>query len=219
MPITIPKTWGTEVLNAADVNGNINAIKEGVASTDSTWWATGKFIEARHIVKPYIQSTQNASHHVSGWYCSQNAGSLYTAGSFVSKFEADVDDKMIIPKTSITIPIAKPASIFYQFWACAESRSDQDGTRGTLVWNVYYESKDNTSNQRRQLQQEQIFDSSVPQDGSIISGREFLVLQGDYTVVAADIGDLVVGVSGYPNTSNATAQLLSWGFTVECFYI
>lgn len=218
MPITIPKTWGSEVLNASDVNANINAIKEGAARTDSTWWSSGKFVDTEHIVKPYIQSTQNASHQVSGWYCSQTSGALYTSGSFVSKFEADVDDKMIIPKTSITIPVMKPASVFYQFWSCSESRTDQDGVRGTLVWNVYYTDKDNTSLQRRQLQQEQIYDSGLSQNGSIISGREFLVLNGAQTI-GPTVSNLVVGVSGYPNSSNASAQLLSWGFTVECFYI
>lgn len=212
MPITIPKTWASgEVLTAADLNSNISALKSGVANTDSSWWVTGKWIEAKHIVSPFIESVQNATHHVSGWYCSQNSGSLFVSGSFVSRFESSLTNTMTIPKTSITVPVAHPCSWFYQFWACVESRNNGDAQRGNGEFYAGIGGVGSANVAAVYLEQEK----TASGNKSIISGRTYCNSYnfGTQTTPA----NLNLGVSGF--AGDASAQLVSWGFTVECFYI
>tara|TARA_R100000808_G_scaffold186_2_gene1212 strand:- start:1171 stop:1797 length:627 start_codon:yes stop_codon:yes gene_type:complete len=208
MPITIPKTWASnEVLDASDMNANLNAIKEGVAGTDSTWWTTGQWIEAKHIVNPVLETVQNATHNVSGYFVSQSSGALFTSGSFISGFESAVGRRMIVPKTSIIIPVAHPCTWFYQLWACVESRSDEDATRG----NAELHSGINGA--------ASVYSAAVMQEQetnkSIASGRTYANTYSHGT--QATPADLKLTISAFGTEMNA--QLVSWGFTVECFYI
>ncbi len=208
MPISIPKTWSSgEVLTAADVNLNLTKIKEGVSNAESGWWTASKWIEAKHVVTPFIESTQNATHHVSGWYCSQNSGALFTAGSFISRYESAIGNRMIVPKTSIIIPVAHPCTWFYQLWASVESRSDGNATRGNgeLHMGINGVTSPNTAAVIQEAEQNK----------SIISGKTYISTYnyGNQTTPA----DLQLSVSAFGQ--EASAQLVSWGFTVECFYI
>jgi hypothetical protein len=208
MPITIPKTWVSgETLSATDMNSNLNAIKGGVANAESGWWTSGQWIEAKHVVSPFIESTRNATHHVSGWYCSQNSGALFTAGSFISSYESAIANRMIVPKTSIIIPVAHPCTWFYQLWACVETRSNLDATRGNAEIHMGIDGAANTYTAAG-LQEEQI-------NKSIASGRTYISTYnyGNQTTPA----DLQLSISAFG--VNASSQLVSWGFTVECFYI
>jgi|TARA_Y100000310_G_scaffold169311_1_gene169364 hypothetical protein len=211
MAVSIPKTWSSgEVLTAANMQSNIAAVKKSVAITDANYWSTGQWCDKRSIVRPFIESTQNASHHVSGWYCSQNSGALFTSGAFISEYESSDTNRMVIPKTSITIPIARPATILFQFWASVESKTNEDGTRGVCYLFAYAEDNPATgADSTRTYWSEQI------STGAINSGRNTVSMYNTYSGGAA--ADLVMGIAGYGD--NASAQLLSWGFTVECFYI
>ena len=208
MPITIPKTWAaSETLNAADVNSNLNAIKGGVSDAASGWWTAGQWIEAKHIVSPFIESVQNATHNVSGYFVSQTSGALFTSGSFVSQFETAVGKRMIVPKTSIIIPVAHPCTWFYQLWACVESRYNGTGVRGN---GELHTGKDGVTS---------IYSSAIMQEQeagkSIASGRSFTSTYNYGT--QATPANLELSVSGFATDMNV--QLISWGFTVECFYI
>ena len=208
MALSIPKTWSTgEILDAADVNLNIDAVKGAVANAESGWWTASKWIEAKHVVTPFIEATRNATHHVSGWYCSQNSGAMFTAGSFISRFESAVGNRMIVPKTSIIIPVAHPCTWFYQLWACVESRSNTDATRGNGELHMGIDGAVDINTAAVFLEAEQ--------NKSIVSGRTYISTYnyGDQTTPA----DLQLSVSAFG--TDTSAQLVSWGFTVECFYI
>ena len=208
MPITIPKTWASnETLTASDINSNLNALKEGVANAQSGWWTTGQWIEAKHVVSPFIESTRNATHHVSGWYCSQNSGALFTAGSFISRYESAVGNRMIVPKTSIVIPVAHPCTWFYQLWACVESRSDLNAQRG--IGEMHMAPNGGVNQYTSVVLQEEELNRSIASGRTYISTYNY----GNQTTPA----DLQLSVSAFG--TNMSSQLVSWGFTVECFYI
>ena len=208
MPKTIPKTWASdEVLDASDMNANLNALKEGVADTNSSWWTAGQWIESKHIVSPVLETNQNATHNVSGYFVSQTSGALFTSGSFISEFESALGRRMIVPKTSIIIPVAHPCTWFYQLWACVESRSNGDATRG----NGELHSGINGA--------ASVYSAAILQEQetgkSIVSGRTYANTYNYGT--QSTPADLKLTVSGFG--TEMSAQLVSWGFTVECFYI
>ena len=154
-----------------------------------------------------LESIQNATHNVSGYFVSQTSGSLFTSGSFISEFESAVGRRMIIPKTSIIIPVAHPCTWFYQLWACVESRSNGDATRGN---GELHSGIDGATS---------IYSAAVIQEQeagkSIASGRTYASAYSYGT--QSTPADLKLSISGFGTEMNA--QLVSWGFTVECFYI
>lgn len=216
MAFVPPKTWVSgEKLDAGETLQNLDALKQYTQNTDSASYSAGAFIESKHIVRPFIDSTRNASHNVSGFYCSQTDGGLYAAGSFISRFESAQNAKQIIPKTSVILPLCRAANIFYQYWGVSESRFDNSGVRGNYYCYAYVSYPNNVSaiiaeapayrNQSRESENNKPL---------ALSGRSFINVHR--STVAASGQNLIIGVSGF---GSCNVQFVSWGFTVECWYM
>ena len=210
MPYTPSHTWAAgERLDAVETQDNLDGLKIYAQQTDSGGFVTSQFIDTQHIVKPFVDTIRTATHNVSGFYCSQHSQGLFVSGSFMSRFEANINDKMAIPHTSLILPIARPCNIFYQLWAATEMRNDGSPLRGNGYLEVYLGSLDNVGVGARGQMPEQ--DTNEPLS---ISGRRFVNVYKTLNVGSPQ--NFKIGVLGL---GGANIQLVNWGFTVEVFYL
>jgi hypothetical protein len=210
MPYIPSKTFvAGEQLDAADLQGNLDGLKIYSQQTDTGGYITGQLIEAQHIVRPFVDPVSNALDCVSGFYCSQTSTGLFGSGSFMSRFEADEGQKMVIPQTSLVIPAVRACTIFYQFWAAAEARRDGSSTKGIVYLNTYLGTVDSWN----PAEQNKFYEQANNEPLSV-SGRRFI---NCYRTVDLSAGQQYhIGLSGY---GGANGQLVNWGFTIEVFYL
>ena len=211
MPYTPSTTWiAGERLDAVETQDNLDGLKVYTQQTDAAGYVGGAaFIEPQHIIKPFIDSIRTATHCVSGFYAAQHSRGLFVSGSFMSRFEADSNDRMAIPHTSLNLPIARACNIFYQLWAATEMRTDGSATRGNGYLEVYLGDLNSLSSQLRSQMPEQAAGEPLS-----CSGRRFSNVYHSLTLPTAQT--YKIGVAGY---GGANVQLVNWGFTVEVFYL
>ena len=218
MPYTPSKIWANgDVLNASDVQNNLDGFKtynHGVPSGDIK---TTQWVDTKHIMPGVIDAQTTVTNNCSGMFGGQQHSWQTLNYSFLTRWNttgsAATTRYLIVPETSFTINLGKPASMFYQWWMQVESRDDgyTDGL------SAVYAADDSESNSihyfPEQSQATQIggaaFNTGVNISG-VRSTTGFLTNEGTSLSFA-------IGLKG--KSQNGQCMIMSWGISLEVFYL
>ena len=215
MPIVYPKTWSaSEQLNASDVRSNIDAVQRGTHGLSLLEVSNTRFIDTKHIVQPTNNPYTKMMSGVSGVFGGQNSGSFYTKYSYLTHWlcgDSNNSAMQQIPHTAQTLNIMRPATVFYQFWACSLQPFDGNGTRGTGSL-YFYVNNPNSRMGNRSVVWEQP-DGSHASD--TCNGSDTVNVIGIQTLNQRSL-EYGIGITG--NAYDGTYRFISWGVSFEVYY-
>ena len=206
MSITFPKTWSAEQLNAQDVRGNLDAMKNKQQQLGGSDMQTGaKWINTHHLMQGRYTTTTNTVENISGTFGGRNNGSFANRTSYCSKWltpssTSNAAKRVRIPYSVITLDILRPCTLFFQWHMIHQSNNDVDGTTGETVLYTALNS---------------------PTIAGDICRAPAGALQISNGFILRDIGSQIKGYNiGLVNTSTSgMCQNISWSVSLECFYM
>jgi len=223
MAYTPTKTWASgSSLNATDLQDNLDGIKKYNQKIVGADLKATKWVDTKHVMPGVINAKTNVTSNCSGVYGGQQHSWQVLNYTFLTRWNstrsAATIRNIIIPETSFTLDLGRPATLFYQFWAQAQSKDD--GYTDGLSY--FFATADGgvTVPNGTQKMTEQSQAAVVTGVGSIdvganISGTKyfsgFLVQE---PTIAAEFG---VGL--YGRTFNGQCAVFSWGVSIEVFYM
>ena len=219
MSITFPKTFGTEQLNAQDVRGNLDAMKNKQQQLGGSDMQTGaKWINTHHLMQGRYTTTTNTVENISGTFGGRNNGSFANRTSYCSKWltsssTSSAANRKRIPFTAITFDILRPCTLFFQWHMIHQSNNDADGTTGSTVLYTALNSPVIAGVAVHHLVAEQPHTSTL---NVLVDGTQ--ITNG---FILRDIGSQIKGYNiGLTGQSTAEqCQNVSWSVSLECFYM
>jgi len=219
MSITFPKTWSAEQLNAQDVRGNLDAMKNKQQQLGGSDMQTGaKWINTHHLMQGRYTTTTNTVENISGTFGGRNNGSFANRTSYCSKWltpssTSNAAKRVRIPYSVITLDILRPCTLFFQWHMIHQSNNDADGTTEKTVLYTALNSPTIAGVSVQHLVAEQPHTSTL---NVLVDGTQ--ITNG---FILRDIGSQIKGYNiGLVNTSTSgMCQNISWSVSLECFYM
>lgn len=217
MSITFPKTFGTEQLNAQDVRGNLDAMKNKQQQLGGSDMQTGaKWINTHHLMQGRYTTTTNTVENISGTFGGRNNGAFLNRTSYCTQYISDgLSDAKVrkyIHYTNITFDILRPCTLFFQWHMIHQSRERGSGAGATHI-HVGLNSPiiAGVAVDHRVAEQPNGSTLDVLVDGTQITNGFIL----------RDIGSQIKGYNiGLTGQSTAEqCQNVSWSVSLECFYM
>lgn len=215
MSITFPKSWTTnDKLLSSDVQANLEEIvKKGqkIGGSDVT---TSAWLETKHIVKPDYNPVTNITSNVSGVFGGDGSKGFFSRSSYVTRWLSGSSSRTfrVIPGTTKNLDIHRSANVLFQWWVTVLSENDVDGTDGFAFIKPYFGTPDGTQGiEHRFPEQPDSSSHNALVDGSFhSSGFCMRTLTGENL-------NYPIGLCGH--SSAGRNRLISWGVSVEVFYI
>ena len=218
MPYTPSKIWANgDVLNASDVQNNLDGFKTYNHSVPSGDIKTTQWVDTKHIMPGVIDAQTTVTNNCSGMFGGQQHSWQTLNYSFLTRWNttrsAATSRYLVVPETSFTINLGKPASMFYQWWMQVESRDD-GYTDGLSYIYAVDDSVSNSTHIFPEQSQATLIGGAAFNTGVNISGVRsttgFLTNEGTSLSFA-------IGLKG--RSENGQCMIMSWGISLEVFYL
>lgn len=224
MAITFPKTWSSgETLTASDTKNNLDAMRDkaqklvaGDVNTSSAWITTA------HIMQGRYDSVTNITNNVSGVFGGRNNGGTFQNTSYVTRWMMPAlqtpPKTLFVPLTNIQLDITHPQTVFFQWWINHQSGRDGDGTNGGTRFYAYRNDLD-TLGMPHKVPEQLVHTWSPPPnintpvllDGTFTTNGHILFESGSETL------NYGIGLAAWSNAGQC--RQVSWGVSIECFYM
>jgi hypothetical protein len=217
MAITFPKTWSSgETLTASDTKNNLDAMRDkaqkvvaGDVNTSSAWITTA------HIMQGRYDSVTNITNNVSGVFGGRNNGGTYQNTSYVTRWmmpaSFDANGTQFVPLTCMQFDITHPQTVFFQWWINHQSPRDRDGSNGETRFYAYQNNISVVGMNHRVPEQQATRITPVTLDGSFITNGHMLFESN------SAILNFGIGLAAW--SSAGQCRQVSWGVSIECFYM
>lgn len=219
MAITFPKTWSTgETLTASDTKNNLDAMRDKAQKlTSADINTSSSWITTAHIMQGRYDSVTNITNNVSGVFGGRTNGGTFQNTSYVTRWMSPssysgTNNNRIIPLSNIQLNIARPATIFFQWWMSHQSPEDGDGTDGQTRF-FCYENNLGVGNTTLHYVPEQLASSTA----NVVVDGSFLTNGHNLFDVSAGVLNYGIGLNAF--TTAGKCQQVAWSVAIECFYM
>jgi hypothetical protein len=222
MTYTPIKTWASgNVLTGTDLNTELIGLKKFTHRIGSGDLKNAKFVDTQHVMPGTIDAQTNVTHNCTGIFGGQQHSSQSLNYTFLTKYNstrtsANVNN-IVIPETSFTIDIGRPASVLFSWWI-QEKTIASTLTPGELNYFVGTHSDPITPNGTHKstgfTAADRINGSGNFVPGINISSTNYL---SGFAVLETSAVSFYMGLRG--KTYNGQCQVMSWGVSLELFYM
>ena len=230
MGYTPGKIWSTgDTLTASDMQGNFDGIKKFNHDVGLTSLQTAQWVDTKHIMPGVIDAQTNVTYNCSGVFGGQQQSYQSLNYTFLTRWNTTRSsaslENLIVPETSFTLQLRRPATVFFQWWINTKSRYDGNARGMTTVGvfkdkpvpdasmtnaQVGYENYIPSQTQATKINLAGNFDTGVYISG-VKYNTGFAMLEGAQSIPFA------IGLQG--RSYNGQCEILSWGISAEVFYI
>ena len=225
MAYTPSKTWVSgDVLTASDLQGNLDGVKNYSHNVVAADLKATQWVDTKHIMPGVIDAQTTVTNNCSGLFGGQQHSWQTLNYTFLTRWNttrsAGTTRYLIIPETSFTIDVGKPATMFYQWWIQGQARDDGYGSAAALSPTVIFASTGGATPTSTHIIPEQaqavnIVGAPVGINvGVNISGTRYL---SGFMIADGTSTSFAVGLRG--NSENGQCAIFSWGVSIELFYL
>jgi len=234
---TPSKVWsGGEIVLAADVQGNLDDLKNYLASLDesaleSLGTGPAAWVGVNQLMRGQYDPIINRAHFVSGCFgghVRSYAGGRFTYASHANTGVVGTNQYAHVPMTTVDIEVRRPMTVLFHWWAVSfmEPDGDTTNTGGKSNFFVYWDTPDNYEGRTRQRFQDELvagFDADSLEEGvhdntTVRSQQSRMMGSTSLRHITAP-GTYSLGLASSTTKGIAKLQLVAWGVSFEGFYI
>lgn len=228
MPYAPTKTWASgDTLTAADLQSNLDGFKKFNHNITPTSMYSLQWVDTKHIMPGVIDAQTNITNNCSGIFGGQQHSYQSLNYTFVTRWNttrgSNTDSYIIVPETSFTLEMRRPANVFFQYWMTTKSRTD-GYLNGYSFIQPFHDNPKTASATSTHSHPSKVMEqvAAAPTGGGAafatgvyISGVKYIsgfsMYEGTKSV------PFHIGVKG--KSDNGQCEILSWGISAEVFYI
>lgn len=207
-------TWANgDVILAAEVQGELDNLREYVRQIPSNAIEASSWVEPRHIMRGDFDPLRNMAHYVGGHFGGlqqPHSEGIHSYSTVYTTLRVGATVWAYTPGTSITLEIRRPMTLHLNWWAQGSLRdNDSAGAAGEATFVLYAGSKD-----LRQGPQSILIEED---DTNAFKAESRALISGFHTEDISNVGTYHVGVTSQCTSSKA--EIFAWGLSVEAFYL
>jgi hypothetical protein len=216
------KTWLTgDVLSAADLDAEFVGLRKYTHLIGTGDLKNAQFVDTQHIMPGVIDAQTTVTNNCSGIFGGQQHSWQALNYTFLTKYNttrtsANVNN-VVIPETSFTINIGRPATVLFSWWIQEQSRYDFHNQSALNYFVGTFNDINVVPNGiHKSVSQStaQIIGAATFWPGLNISATNHL---SGFAVVDGTALSFFMGLRG--RSDSGQSQALSWGVNLELFYM
>ena len=199
-----------DTLEAADVQGNLDAIRLYLSQVPSSAVLASPWVDTKHVVRGEYDPVTNQARMASGIYggISVLNGADFTYGTVYDTLRLGTTVWEVMPGTGMTLEVRRPVSVMINWWMSAMSSDNfSAGAPGETQIRLYIGNKSLRYGEPVMLTEE---DSTMNE-----RRKAYRQVPGGFYVQDFTVGTYKLGLCAQSTTSKAFG--FAWGVTAEAF--